>query len=47
MVMQNGRLCEHLGQISMETVPRLTYLLQRPHFLCQNEDHFLQPIKVF
>lgn len=29
-VMQNGRLREHLGQISMETVPRLAYLLQRP-----------------
>lgn len=29
-VMQNGRLREHLGQISMETVPRLSYLLQRP-----------------
>ncbi|GFR09253.1 hypothetical protein TNCT_96831 [Trichonephila clavata] len=29
-VMQTGRLREHLGQISMETVPRLSYLLQRP-----------------
>lgn len=29
-VMQTGRLREHLGRISMETVPRLSYLLQRP-----------------
>ncbi|XP_023242191.1 uncharacterized protein LOC111640410, partial [Centruroides sculpturatus] len=29
-VIQTGRLAEHLSRISMETVPRLAYLLQRP-----------------
>ncbi|XP_076362217.1 ankyrin repeat and BTB/POZ domain-containing protein 2-like [Tachypleus tridentatus] len=29
-VIQNGRLKEYLSHISMETVPRLAYLLQRP-----------------
>ena len=28
-VIQNGRIKEHLERVSMETVPRLSYLLQR------------------
>lgn len=28
-VIQNGRLKEHMERISMETIPRLSYLLQR------------------
>lgn len=28
-VIQNGRLKEHMERVSMETVPRLSYLLQR------------------
>ncbi|XP_034948548.1 ankyrin repeat and BTB/POZ domain-containing protein 2 isoform X2 [Chelonus insularis] len=28
-VLQNGRTLEHMNQVSMETIPRLSYLLQR------------------
>jgi len=28
-VLQNGRTREHMEQVSMETIPRLSYLLQR------------------